>query len=465
MDLGRNQLTGEIPTELARLYDLRSLHLNHNQLTGIPPAVAQLSRLEWLGLDHNQLGTIPVELGQLAQLRYLSLDINQLTGEIPMELENLAKLEVLRLANNQLTGTIPPEFGNLAKLEWLDLSTNDLSGAIPPELGNLAQLNRLHLHSNEFTGPIPSGLVNLTELRELSLWSNQLTGTIPPELAPAQDRAALVVFYLQTDGLKWTDNTNWLSDEPLSEWYSVSTDGQGRVEELSLSANGLTGTIGAELGVLTRLTGLYLNGNNGLTGTIPPELENLTQLQVFDIRNTGLCVTADSELHAWIATIQDFQGTATCQLALNFSHFANGAATVSDLVFINAGTAPTRPVLYFYDQAGDPIAAESVVDVLGDLVVREDGALSVQTKMEPLGELTISTHGRGELMSGSLKVVSDSPLVGLSALIFQTLGWPGWGPASQPVIPFFQLAARQVGSPRRQLSTTWKRTPRWCSAS
>ena len=79
---------------------------------------------------------------------------------------------------------------------------------------------------------------------------------------------------------------------------------QGRVEELRLSANGLNGTIGAELGVLTRLTGLYLNGNNGLTGTIPPELENLVNLQVFDVRNTGLsCVTPGSQLHTWLTTI------------------------------------------------------------------------------------------------------------------------------------------------------------------
>ena len=39
-----------------------------------------------------------------------------------------------------------------------------------------------------------------------------------------------------------------------------------------------------------------------------------------------------------------------------------------------------------------------------------DGALTVRTGMEPLGELTISTHGRGELVSGSVKVVSNGPL-------------------------------------------------------
>ena len=338
----------------------------------------------------------------------------------------------LYLDNNELTGEIPVELSQLSQLRWLYLPDNQLTGEIPVQLGQLTQLERLYLGDNQLTGPIPSWLVNLTELRELSLWSNQLTGTIPPEVAPAQDRAALGVLYTATGGPNWTDNTNWRRfNEPLSEWHGVSTDEQGRVEELWLSANGLNGTIGAELGVLTRLTGLYLNDNE-LTGTIPPELENLTQLQVFDIRNTGLCVTADSELHTWIATIQDFQGTATCQLALDFAHFANGAAIVSDLVLINIGTAPTRPALYFYDQAGAPIAAESVVDVLGDLVVREDGALSVQTEMEPLGELTISTHGQGEVVSGSVKVVSDGPIGGVLRFDLPGIGVAGVG-ASQPV--------------------------------
>ena len=44
-----------------------------------------------------------------------------------------------------------------------------------------------------------------------------------------------------------------------------------------------------------------------------------------------------------------------------------------------------RPALYFYDKEGNPIAAKSVVDVLGDLEVAEDGALSVTTTIEPLG--------------------------------------------------------------------------------
>ena len=445
--LSGNRLTGEIPVELSQLSQLLSLVLSSNRLTGeIPVELSQLSKLWSLWLHSNQLtGEIPVELSQLSQLLSLGLSGNRLTGEIPVELSQLSQLLWLYLDRNQLTGEIPVELSQLSQLLSLVLSSNRLTGEIPAELSQLSQLQRLYLHSNELNGPIPSWLVNLTELRELSLWSNQLTGTIPPEVAPAQDWAALVVLYTATGGPNWTDNTNWtrFSREPLSEWHGVSTDEQGRVEELRLSANGLNGTIGAELGVLTRLTGLYLNDNE-LSGTIPSELENLTQLQVFDIRNTGLCVTADSELHTWIATIPDFQGTATCQLALDFAHFANGAAIVSDLVLINAGTAPTRPALYFYDQAGAPIAAESVVDVLGDLVVREDGALSVQTELESLGELTISTHGRGEVVSGSVKVVSDSPIGGFIRFDLPGIGVAGVG-ASQPASDAIFPARRQAG--------------------
>ena len=87
-------------------------------------------------------------------------------------------------------------------------------------------------------------------------------------------------------------------------------------------------------------------------------------------------------------------------LTLDFAHFVNGTSITSDLLFVNAGSVPVRPAIYFYDTEGNPIAAESVIDITGDLVVQEDGGLTVLTEMEPLGELTISTHGRGEVVSG-----------------------------------------------------------------
>ena len=131
---------------------------------------------------------------------------------------------------------------------------------------------------------------------------------------------------------------------------------------------------------------------------------------------------------------------------LDFAHFANGDGIVSGMVFVNLSTQPggpgptpfhtvirpTRPVLYFYDKGGNLIDPESVVDLTGDLEVTEDGALTVQTEMEPLGELTISTHGRGELVSGSVKVVSEGPIGGVLRYALPGIGVTGVG-ASQPV--------------------------------
>ena len=48
-------------------------------------------------------------------------------------------------------------------------------------------------------------------------------------------------FYNATGGANWTDNTSWLSEMPVGEWYGVTTDATGRVTELVLRENQLTG--------------------------------------------------------------------------------------------------------------------------------------------------------------------------------------------------------------------------------
>ena len=91
-------------------------------------------------------------------------------------------------------------------------------------------------------------------------------------------RAALVALYNATDGARWKDNTNWLSEAPVGEWHGVTTDTGGHVTEVSLYDNQLTGPIPAELGNLPGLQSLILYANQ-LTGPIPPELGDLANLQ------------------------------------------------------------------------------------------------------------------------------------------------------------------------------------------
>ena len=91
------------------------------------------------------------------------------------------------------------------------------------------------------------------------------------------DRAALVALYNATGGRNWRNNGNWLSNAPMGAWHGVTTNSDGRVTDLSLSFNQLTGEIPAELGNLTNLTHLSLYDNQ-LTGEIPAELGSLTNL-------------------------------------------------------------------------------------------------------------------------------------------------------------------------------------------
>ena len=138
------------------------------------------------------------------------------------------------------------------------------------------------------------------------------------------------------------------------------------------------------------------------------------------------------------------EATPSMPEALDFTHFTNGAGIASDFVFVNVSPHRTQPALYFYDQEGQLMDPALLVDVTGDLVVAEDGSLTVLTAMEPLGELTISTHGRGEGVTGSVKVVSDGSIGG-----WVRYNVPGAGVAgvatSTPVRDVLFLVRRQEG--------------------
>ena len=106
---------------------------------------------------------------------------------------------------------------------------------------------------------------------------------IRPELA------ALHALYNATDGANWINSGNWLSDAPLSDWHGIKTDDDGRITEIYLIGNNLSGEIPAALGKLNHLEGLYL-ARNDLSGSIPAELGNLSSLRtlmLFDNELTG----------------------------------------------------------------------------------------------------------------------------------------------------------------------------------
>ena len=85
-----------------------------------------------------------------------------------------------------------------------------------------------------------------------------------------------------------TGRLNWTPSRPINEWDGVVLNGTpARVTAVVLRAQGLNGSIPADLGQLDRLVQLNLRSNE-LTGSIPNEIGNLTNLQWLFLHNNRL---------------------------------------------------------------------------------------------------------------------------------------------------------------------------------
>ena len=126
------------------------------------------------------------------------------------------------------------------------------------------------------------------------------TPTVTP--TPVTERGALISLYQATDGDNWMHNDNWLTNKPLSTWYGVTVDRNGRVNTLSLGFNNLTGTI-PDLSGLSNLTYLSLSHSNNLIGPLPDlsALINLTSLYLRGTQLTGQI--SDLSLPASVRTL------------------------------------------------------------------------------------------------------------------------------------------------------------------
>ena len=110
--------------------------------------------------------------------------------------------------------------------------------------------------------------------------------SVPTYEPQPQELQALIAFYNATGGPNWKNNRNWLSDLPLHRWYGLRIY-EGKVGQLRLPENGLTGELPPELGGLINLVVLNLNGNR-LTGEIPAELGSIKGLLELDLSGNEL---------------------------------------------------------------------------------------------------------------------------------------------------------------------------------
>ncbi|CAN0466599.1 unnamed protein product [Ectocarpus sp. 12 AP-2014] len=118
------------------------------------------------------------------------------------------------------------------------------------------------------------------------------------------DREVLVALYNATGGARWHRKENWNTDAALSQWQGVKVNRQGRVVEVSLPTNNLTGEIPKALADLVSLEGLDLHQNK-FYGTIPAELGQLPRLKRLRLSNNDLSGKIPEEVKS-MATLEQF---------------------------------------------------------------------------------------------------------------------------------------------------------------
>ena len=101
------------------------------------------------------------------------------------------------------------------------------------------------------------------------------------QVANSTDSTALVDLYNATNSPGWAHHTNWITG-PLSSWYGVKLDTLGRVTDLNLDSNNLTGVLPASMGNMIKMQNLLLNANK-LTGPVPTSFNNYTRILKLDL--------------------------------------------------------------------------------------------------------------------------------------------------------------------------------------
>ncbi|KFK23706.1 hypothetical protein AALP_AAs68076U000100 [Arabis alpina] len=232
LHLQNNSLSGVFPEESISL-GLISLNVGHNQLSGeLPKSLINYTDLKFLNVEGNRINdTFPFGVSLLPHLQVLVLRSNEFYGPIysPRDSLSFPNLRIFDISDNRFSGVFPSDYfvgwnavSSVVEVEYygrisvfaggirryyyssvvltnkgvkmelvgrvftmykiIDVSRNRFEGDIPESIGSLKGLIVLNMSYNAFTGHIPQSLTNLTNLQSLDLSQNRLSGEIPPQL-------------------------------------------------------------------------------------------------------------------------------------------------------------------------------------------------------------------------------------------------------------------------------------------
>ncbi|KAI7994291.1 Receptor protein kinase TMK1 [Camellia lanceoleosa] len=209
LQIGYQNLTGCLPSNLSYLTALQILDLSSNQLQGPLPSLAGLSSLQNLSLSNNNFSSIPFDFFfGMTSLERVYLDNNPFDrAPIPISLQSASNLKVFSANASNFSSKIPYFFGTFARLTTLHLAFNNLHGVLPATFSsssiqslwlnkqqstyklhgsidviqNMTQLKEVWLDSNSFSGPM-SDFSRLMGLESFRVRDNSITGQVPASI-------------------------------------------------------------------------------------------------------------------------------------------------------------------------------------------------------------------------------------------------------------------------------------------
>ena len=188
LDLQNNNLSGELPDELANLIGLTELKLAGNSITG-----------------NSITGCIPDGLRSIADH-----DLADLGRPYCREQEALEQVYFSTEGGDWTNNT-----------NWLSPST-DISTWHGVTVGNDGRVTGLNLRNNNLSGLIPKFSTRMDSLSSLRLRDNDIEGCLPASLSTiptndlgdlnlgyCKDKHALINIWVYADGANWTNTSNW----------------------------------------------------------------------------------------------------------------------------------------------------------------------------------------------------------------------------------------------------------------
>ena len=190
------------------------------------------------------------------------------------------------------------------------------------------------------------------------------------------DSLALVALYENTGGANWINKNNWLTDEPIENWFGVTVD-SGRVREINLANNNLGDVIPFSIINIEHLADLRISENKL---TLLPDLSSIETLLELHVQNNRLTfesitpninVPRDVFLYAPQDTVgQNLDTTVTVGTLFTYNIDVGGKNNEyqwfkdsETMIDANSSTLNLSPVSFtdageYYLQVTNPLATE-----------------------------------------------------------------------------------------------------------